>query len=69
MKCMITHFHHQFVLGLKKALYGSRGEPYRIKGHTLRYMPGTDALCAVPEQHCALRCFAGSAAHNPLEGG
>jgi FkbM family methyltransferase len=38
---MIMHFQHQFVLGLKRALYGARGEPYRIDGHTLRYLPGT----------------------------
>jgi FkbM family methyltransferase len=35
------HFQHRFVLGLKRALYGARGEPYRIAGHTLRYLPGT----------------------------
>jgi len=38
---MITNLRHQFVLGLKRALYGRRGEPYRIEGHTLRYIPGT----------------------------
>jgi len=38
---MITHFRHQFVLGLNRALYGRRREPYRIEGHTLRYLPGT----------------------------
>jgi FkbM family methyltransferase len=38
---MITNLQHQFVLGLKRALYGRRGEPYRIEGHTLRYVPGT----------------------------
>jgi FkbM family methyltransferase len=38
---MITDSWHQFVLGLKRALYGRRGEPYRIGGHTLRYMAGT----------------------------
>ena len=32
---------HQFVVGLKRALYGRRGEPYRIGRHTLRYVPGT----------------------------
>ena len=32
---------HEFVLELKRALYGRRGEPYRIEGHTLRYLPGT----------------------------
>jgi FkbM family methyltransferase len=35
------HFQHRFVLGLKRAVYGARGEPYRIAGHTLRYLPGT----------------------------
>jgi FkbM family methyltransferase len=34
-------FQHDVVLGLKRALYGGKGEPYRIKGHTLRYLPGT----------------------------
>lgn len=28
-------------LGLKRLLYGRRGEPYRINGVTLRYLPGT----------------------------
>ena len=37
----VTKSRHQFVLGLERALYGRRGEPYRIAGHTLRYMPGT----------------------------
>jgi FkbM family methyltransferase len=35
------HFQHRFVLGLKRAVYGARGEPYRIAGHMLRYIPGT----------------------------
>jgi FkbM family methyltransferase len=26
---------------MKRALYGRRGEPYRIDGHTLRFLPGT----------------------------
>jgi FkbM family methyltransferase len=34
-------FHHELVLGLKQFLYGARGEPYRIAGQTLRYLPGT----------------------------
>jgi len=38
---MRVDFHHKFVLGLKRALYGARGEPYRIEGHTLRFVPGT----------------------------
>jgi FkbM family methyltransferase len=38
---MIANFRHRFVLELKRALYGQRGEPYRIEGHTLRYVPGT----------------------------
>jgi FkbM family methyltransferase len=37
----IAYLRHQLALGLKRALYGSRGEPYRIKGHTLRFVPGT----------------------------
>jgi FkbM family methyltransferase len=32
---------HQSVLGLKAVLYGRRGEPYEIDGHTLRYVPGS----------------------------
>jgi FkbM family methyltransferase len=38
---MGMHFQHQLVLGLKRALYRARGEPYRIDGYTLRYLPGT----------------------------
>jgi len=38
---MIANLRHQFVLELKRALYGQHGEPYRIEGHTLRYLPGT----------------------------
>jgi FkbM family methyltransferase len=34
-------FHHELVLGLKRFLYGGRGEPYRIAGQTLRFLPGT----------------------------
>jgi FkbM family methyltransferase len=38
---MSLHFKHQLILGLKRVLYGRRGEPYRIDGRTLRYLPGT----------------------------
>jgi len=38
---MLTNLRHQFVLGLKRLIYSRRGEPYRVKGHTLRYLPGT----------------------------
>jgi FkbM family methyltransferase len=31
----------QLVLAMKRVIYGRRGEPYRIEGHTLRYVPGT----------------------------
>ena len=31
----------KLVLATKRALYSSRGEPYKIAGHTLRYLPGT----------------------------
>jgi len=34
-------FPHQLVLRVKRLLYGKRGEPYRIAGRTLRYLPGT----------------------------
>lgn len=32
---------HDCVLALKRLFYGRRGEPYRIDGHTLRYLVGT----------------------------
>jgi len=35
------HFQHDVVLRLKRALYGAKGEPYRINGYALRYLPGT----------------------------
>lgn len=38
---MFETWRHQLVLGLKRALYSGRGEPYRIEGHTLRYLPGS----------------------------
>ena len=38
---MIAKIRNDVVLRLKRALYGRRGEPYRIEGHTMRYLPGT----------------------------
>jgi FkbM family methyltransferase len=38
---MKADFRHRFVVGLKRVLYGRRGEPYRFAGQTLRYLPGT----------------------------
>ena len=35
------HSLHRFVLEVKRVVYGARGEPYRIAGHTLHYLPGT----------------------------
>lgn len=32
---------HTATLALKRAYYGSRGEPFRIAGRTLRFVPGT----------------------------
>lgn len=32
---------HEAVPGLKRFLYGRRGEPYSFAGQTLRYLPGT----------------------------
>lgn len=32
---------HAAVTGLKRLVYGSRGEPYRVGGHVLRFVPGT----------------------------
>ena len=32
---------HDVVIGLKRMVYGSRGEPYRIGGHVLRFVAGT----------------------------
>src|SRR5215469_4162539 len=34
-------FRHQLVLRVKRLLYSKRGEPYRVAGRTLRYVPGT----------------------------
>jgi FkbM family methyltransferase len=38
---MNLSFPHQLVIGLKQAIYGKKGEPYRIPGHTLHSLPGT----------------------------
>ncbi len=38
---MFASSRHRLVLDLKRLVYGKRGEPYRIKGHTQRYLPGT----------------------------
>jgi FkbM family methyltransferase len=38
---MLSELRHRVVRAVKRAIYGRRGEPYRIKGHTLRYLPGT----------------------------
>jgi FkbM family methyltransferase len=37
----LADLRHRAVLAAKRALYGSRGEPYEIAGRTLRYIPGT----------------------------
>src|SRR5215510_3879230 len=34
-------FPHQLAVSVKRLLYSKRGEPYRIAGRTLRYLPGT----------------------------
>ena len=38
---MIANLRHKIAGHLKSLAYGRRGEPYRIQGHTLRYIPGT----------------------------
>lgn len=38
---MLRRIRHQAALASKRFLYGKRGEPYSIRGHTLRYIPGT----------------------------
>ena len=38
---MLATWWHRIVIDLKRAFYRGRGEPYRIEGHTLRYVPGT----------------------------
>ena len=38
---MASSIRHDLTLTVKRLLYGRRGEPYRIGGRTLRYLPGT----------------------------
>ena len=38
---VVSAIRHKFVLGVKRFVYGKRGEPYVIAGRTLRYTPGT----------------------------
>jgi FkbM family methyltransferase len=38
---LLANFRHQSTLAVKRLIYGRRGEPFRIQGHTLRYLPGT----------------------------
>jgi FkbM family methyltransferase len=38
---MQGRFRHQATLTLKRMFYAGRGEPFRIQGRTLRYIPGT----------------------------
>ena len=38
---MFRNSRHQAATLLKQLIYGRRGEPYRIGGRTLRYLPGT----------------------------
>lgn len=37
----IASLRHPTALLVKKAIWGSRGEPYRFAGHKLRFVPGT----------------------------
>ena len=32
---------HKLALAIKRLIYGRRGEPYHVQGHSLRYLPGT----------------------------
>ncbi len=38
---MLADIRQGLVFWLKRVLYGSRGEPYRVGGHTIRYFPGS----------------------------
>jgi FkbM family methyltransferase len=38
---VFSNFRHLAILAAKRLIYGSRGEPFHIQGHTLRYLPGT----------------------------
>jgi len=37
----LRHRYHQFIVWIKRVLYGSRGEPYSVRGVKLRFLPGT----------------------------
>ncbi len=41
MRLPLIDRRHNLVLAMKRLIYGRRGEPYRIAGRTLRYLPGT----------------------------
>jgi FkbM family methyltransferase len=38
---MLRKVKDDLVVGIKRLLYGRRGEPYAIAGHTLRFLPGS----------------------------
>src|SRR5712692_6353081 len=38
---VMANLHHKALLLAKQVIYGKRGEPYRISGQTLRFVPGT----------------------------
>lgn len=38
---MFSSLQHRSALSLKRIVYGRSGEPYRLRGYTLRYLPGT----------------------------
>ncbi len=38
---MLDAFRHKSALALKRMIYGRKGEPYRVQGHALRFVPGT----------------------------
>jgi FkbM family methyltransferase len=40
-RIMLSRLIGRFVTSLKQILYGKRGEPYRLNGHTLRFAPGS----------------------------
>jgi FkbM family methyltransferase len=43
---MIQAFKHRAVLAIKHLLYGRSGEPYRVAGTVLRFVPGTRPVLA-----------------------
>jgi FkbM family methyltransferase len=38
---MLDQLRHSAVVALKRAAYGRRGEPYPVRGHVLRFTPGS----------------------------